>query len=1081
MNTLEDIDGLEECIGRAIQEHLAKSNINIAWPQIDGLARPVLRFEAFLEDASPGSTMRPRSNRVASVCSWNHPQASHVDKPVEEREATDDTALDSSRRKGTGGLRVCQTQSIQEDLSEHQRQMQVDARSFPKRKKVASEKFVFQPSTLDKLIIGIWEQFQIQPTSTTNVIRRASADITTMEVLSTAEHPVYESFSQMNVFCRKITQASRVCRSIEMIVQARWIEMFEEQVQLRVSAMSELSVTKHRKAVFMEACQDFGWSEKELRNKMAIWRGYKEVKDAAGWAALVFAGMGIYRFCKYRVGFDVDAMRRLRNSRKRLEVAADTLHPYWRQLLVIVGEPQALQYPGHPHEWVVFEDGSDPIPLRQTYQLHDPYFTFENVEESIIDESVWGCEDPRWVPQSNVAIRTNSANSCALCNQQQSDDPKSNSCFCFPSLFGCVKRKPSPVQIYRTPDGKNNGLVALVSFDRGVAVGELVGSITKGVRHLDVMDSSTPSANYQIWQGRVGNYTRFVNHSCKANAQFSTFNWLDTQRVILVSKGVDASSEITVDYGDKYWAGLDKTSTNQLRDCNIHSTPLTLTMSDYSSNASDQELYEHQAGARKRRRLSPNEEESDVEPAPSRIPVATISRVKTKDIQAPVIRAQDIATVPITKEKAVSFASIDVAPWLVASLASMEIKKPTGIQQACIPEILKGRDCIGGSRTGTGKTVAFSVPILQRWAEDPSGIFALIVTPTRELAIQIYEQVKAISAPQSMKPILVTGGTDQREQAINLASRPHVVIATPGRLAEHIKTSGEDTICGLRRVRFVVFDEADRLLAPGKGSMLPDLETCLSVLPPPTERQTLLFTATVTPEVLALKEQPRPGRPPIFVCEVDTETLAIPPKLQQTYIQTPVTHKECYLHVLLATPENLKKSVIIFCNRTKTATLLEYMLRALDHRVTALHSGLKQSDRVNNLARFRAQAARILVATDVAARGLDIPEVALVINYDVPRDPDDYIHRVGRTARAGRVGTSLTLIGQRDVDLILAIENRVGKKMEEYEEEGVSVEGRVVRDALKPVTEKKREALLQIEEGRDVLGKRKTGMQKRKS
>ncbi len=340
--------------------------------------------------------------------------------------------------------------------------------------------------------------------------------------------------------------------------------------------------------------------------------------------------------------------------------------------------------------------------------------------------------------------------------------------------------------------------------------------------------------------------------------------------------------------------------------------------------------------------------------------------------------------------------------------------------------------------------------------------------------------MKAISAPQSAKSILVIGGADQREQAIALASRPHIVIATPGRLAEHIKTSGEDTICGLRRVRFVVFDEADRLLAPGRGSMLPDLETCLSVLPPKEQRQTLLFTATVTPEVLALKEQPRPGRQPIFVCEVGAETLSIPPKLQQQYLQTPVTHKECYLHVLLITPVNVEKSIIIFCNRTRTATLLEYMLRLLDHRVTALHSGLKQFDRIGNLARFRAQAARILVATDVAARGLDIPEVALVVNYDVPRDPDDYIHRVGRTARAGRGGTSITFVGQRDVALILAIENRVGKKMDEFEEEGVSMEGRVVRDALKPVTEKKREAMLSIEEGRDVLGKRKVGMQKRR-
>lgn len=157
------------------------------------------------------------------------------------------------------------------------------------------------------------------------------------------------------------------------------------------------------------------------------------------------------------------------------------------------------------------------------------------------------------------------------------------------------------------------------------------------------------------------------------------------------------------------------------------------------------------------------------------------------------------------------------------------------------------------------------------------------------------------------------------------------------------------------------------------------------------------------------------------------------------------------------------------------------MLRLLEWRVTALHSGLKQSERVSNLARFRAQAARILVATDVAARGLDIPEVKLVINYDIPRDPDDYIHRVGRTARAGRVGHSVTFVGQRDVNLIHAIEKRVGSEMTEYEEEGVSIEGRVVRDALKPVTEKKREAMLQIEEGRDVLGRRQPGLQKRRA
>ncbi|KAK5122269.1 putative RNA helicase [Meristemomyces frigidus] len=427
-----------------------------------------------------------------------------------------------------------------------------------------------------------------------------------------------------------------------------------------------------------------------------------------------------------------------------------------------------------------------------------------------------------------------------------------------------------------------------------------------------------------------------------------------------------------------------------------------------------------------------------------------------------------------------TFATLGIDPWLSASLRHMAINRPTRIQKGCIPEILAGRDCIGGSRTGSGKTVAFAVPILQRWARDPSGIFAVVLTPTRELALQIYEQVLAIGARQSIKAVLVTGGADMRTQALDLARRPHVVIATPGRLADHIQTSGDDTIRGLRKVKFVVLDEADRLLAAGKGSMLPDVETCLSALPPSSQRQTCLFTATVTPEVRALKDMPRDkNKPPVFVCEVDTEDLAIPPTLHQTYQLVNVMHKEKYLHILLLTPANEAKSTIIFCNRTSTATLLEHLLRLLDHRVTSLHSGLKHNERISNLARFRARAARILVATDVAARGLDIPDVGLVINYDLPRNPDDYIHRVGRTARAGRQGTAVSLVGQRDVELVHAIEARVGRAMEEYSEgEKVSIEGRVVRDALNVVGEKKREAMLAIEEGRDVKGKRVRGMER---
>ncbi|RFU79033.1 atp-dependent rna helicase dbp8 [Trichoderma arundinaceum] len=526
-------------------------------------------------------------------------------------------------------------------------------------------------------------------------------------------------------------------------------------------------------------------------------------------------------------------------------------------------------------------------------------------------------------------------------------------------------------------------------------------------------------------------------------------------------------------------------------------------LSSDAGSSSDESDYLDNAAARKRRRTSPelqagvdesdDDEGDDAEDKAPKMVMSSIavpSRVKRNAAKkeeakpatkpAPVPQTQSPNPILAPTDPNTTFSALSVRPWLVQSLGNMAIRRPTGIQKGCIPEILKGRDCIGGSRTGSGKTVAFAVPVLQKWAEDPSAIFAVVLTPTRELALQIYEQFKAISAPQSLKMILVTGGADMRSQAIALAQRPHIIIATPGRLADHIRTSGEDTICGLRRVRYVVLDEADRLLhATGSGSMLPDVEECLSVLPPASERQTLLFTATITPEVRALKDLPqRPGKLPVFVCEVDTQMLAIPATLSQRHIQIPVTHKEHYLHVFLLTEANINKTVIIFCNRTTTAEYLHHLLRLLDHRVTSLHSKLPQRQRTDNLARFRASAARILVATDVAARGLDIQEVSLVVNYDIPRDPDDYIHRVGRTARAGRKGEAVTLVGQRDVELVLAIEERVGRQMEAWEETGVNLETRVIRDALKVVGEKKREALLEMEEGREVGGKRKRTKQK---
>ncbi|KAM0470271.1 hypothetical protein ACHAP7_009569 [Fusarium lateritium] len=470
-----------------------------------------------------------------------------------DTDVSDDTDKASRPcRKRKGGLRLApasHSASVDDDISSR-RQMQVGQDNFPKRAKVKPDGvFQTRESSLSKFVVGVWEQIHsglvleplvlteqvhlIAPGTTDNgdTYQSSRGSLAILGIHGQTNH-TFESFSQSNLFCRRVTQASRTCRSIEVIVQVRWVELFDSYVEYLGSTNPELSMTKSRMRAIAEACVDFGWTEKELRNKMAIWRGYKEIKDALGWVALVFSGMGLYRLCKYRIGFDVDKFHKARALRLRMEVAADTLHPNWRQLLTIVGESTQRTFIGHPHDWVVHQDGSDPISLRSTYLKHDPQFTFEHVDESVLDTTSWGADDPRWIPPPNTSVCIAGTNACDLCRQSQSNEAALNACKCFPGFFGGPKL-PSAVQIFRTTNGRNNGLQALVSFARGVAIGEFVGFVTKGIEDQDVLDSQVAGRRYQIWQGRQGNFTRFANHSCKPNAQFEKFTWLGTQHILL--------------------------------------------------------------------------------------------------------------------------------------------------------------------------------------------------------------------------------------------------------------------------------------------------------------------------------------------------------------------------------------------------------------------------------------------------------------------------------------------------------------------------------------------------------------------
>lgn len=412
-----------------------------------------------------------------------------------------------------------------------------------------------QQSAVDKLIEGIWEQIHT-PNSLamddelTRTIDRMLRRISNTDRQATDTKSAFESITKC---CQQVTAENRVAKFLEVIIQAHWIDRYDERLASLKVDSPKLRAHEYKRIVLTEACTSFGWSEKELRNRMAIWKGYREIKDAAGWSALVFAGTGIYRFCKYRLGFDHDSITKLQNFRTRAEVAADTLQPQWRQLLALLGESTEIRWQGHPHDWTVsLKSNEEPLPLAVTYRQWDLNFSFENIQESRVDVEQWQDQDPRQFEDGPEFY-------CKSCTLRQSDLAEYNECECFPHLYGAKPRLPCPVQIFRTNNGKNNGLIACCSFDRGQAVGEFTGLITRGLADVDVMQSQAGDHEpYQIWQGRCGNFTRFLNHSCAANCQFQTFSWLGIQRIVVVSKGISAGQELTVDYSSHYWDNLDK-------------------------------------------------------------------------------------------------------------------------------------------------------------------------------------------------------------------------------------------------------------------------------------------------------------------------------------------------------------------------------------------------------------------------------------------------------------------------------------------------------------------------------------------
>lgn len=361
------------------------------------------------------------------------------------------------------------------------------------------------------------------------------------------------------------------------------------------------------------------------------------------------------------------------------------------------------------------------------------------------------------------------------------------------------------------------------------------------------------------------------------------------------------------------------------------------------------------------------------------------------------------------------FSDLDLHPQVSAGVKAVGYLRPTPIQEQAIPPALEGHDLLGLAQTGTGKTAAFALPILDRLIQGPRGhVRALIVAPTRELAEQIHEVIVGLGRPTRLRSLTIYGGVGQSPQVRRLRGGVEIVVACPGRLLDHI---GQGTI-DLSRVEVLVLDEADRMFDMG---FLPDIRKIVKHLP--ARRQTLLFAATMPDDVRKLAH----------------EILRAPVTVQVDYA-APVS---TVAHALYPVEPHLKTalllellhqadtgSVLIFTRTKHRAKRLGQQLENAGHRAASLQGNLSQNRRQAALDGFRAGSYRILVATDIAARGIDVSSISHVINYDMPDTVDAYTHRIGRTGRAARTGDAFTFTTREDGEMVRGIERVLGGRVE---------------------------------------------------
>ena len=379
-----------------------------------------------------------------------------------------------------------------------------------------------------------------------------------------------------------------------------------------------------------------------------------------------------------------------------------------------------------------------------------------------------------------------------------------------------------------------------------------------------------------------------------------------------------------------------------------------------------------------------------------------------------------------------SFSNLSLAEPLARAVAEMGYTSMTPIQAEAIPVVLTGRDVMGAAQTGTGKTAAFSLPLLQRMMPHNNSstsparhpVRALVLLPTRELADQVAQQVKLYAKYTNLRSAVVFGGMDMKPQTLELKAGVEVLVATPGRLLDHIEAKN----CVLNQVEYVVLDEADRMLDIG---FLPDLQRILSYLP--KQRTTLLFSATFSPEIKRLAGSYLQDPVTIEVARPNETASTV----SQHFYSVADDDKRRALKTLVK--QNGITQAFVFVNSKLGCARLARSLEREGMKTTALHGDKSQDERLKALDAFKKGEVDLLVATDVAARGLDIKDVPAVFNFDIPFNAEDYVHRIGRTGRAGASGLAISFVSGSDQRLLADIEKLLKKKVEleavEFEED----------------------------------------------